>query len=235
MALSAIEILGTIPLATYFIVSSAKAGVIPWTSWADVHAHYSEIDQIPSFIWKYDPQMANSLEIFRWSLVACAFIFFAFFGLADEARQRYHDVYTSLAGRIVRPRSILHGSSRVCVVPSLCWSTWTDWGSFFKQSISSVPHVVTAGGDKLRSSPLLNDQPSISIASDLEHDLKMEHNLPSDTVASSSMESIDEPRMRGQLTLPAGIVLTVSPASVPPHFPDTTKSIMRAYSGVGVV
>jgi pheromone a factor receptor len=30
----------------------------------------------------------------------CAFVFFAFFGFAEEARQNYRRVFTSLAGRV---------------------------------------------------------------------------------------------------------------------------------------
>jgi pheromone a factor receptor len=100
MALSAADILGTIPLGTYFIVSNAKAGVKPWKSWADTHRNYSEVIQIPSIVWENDSHLAGGLGIFRWSLVACAFIFFAFFGFADEARQHYRHVYTSIASHI---------------------------------------------------------------------------------------------------------------------------------------
>ncbi|KAH9985325.1 pheromone A receptor-domain-containing protein [Russula vinacea] len=83
--LSAIDILGTIPLGTYFIVANAKAGVKPWKSWADAHRNYSEVIQIPSIVWENDPDLADGLGIFRWSLVACAFIFFGFFGLRMSA------------------------------------------------------------------------------------------------------------------------------------------------------
>jgi pheromone a factor receptor len=117
MALSATEIFGTIPLGTYLIVSSAKAGVRPWESWADMHRHYSEVIQVPSIVWKNDPSMANGVEMFRWSIVACAFTFFAFFGFADEARQHYRRVYMSLASRIGQSTTFtLHESSHVCVV-----------------------------------------------------------------------------------------------------------------------
>jgi pheromone a factor receptor len=100
MALSSIEILATIPLGTYWILYNAKRGVGPWKSWAYQHADYSRVVQVPDFIWKNNSSLVVPLESFRWSLVACAFIFFAFFGFADEARQRYRLVYTSLASRI---------------------------------------------------------------------------------------------------------------------------------------
>ncbi|KAF8468713.1 pheromone receptor [Russula ochroleuca] len=111
IALSATEILGTIPFGTYFIVTNAEMGVQPWKSWADTHSNYSEVNQVPSIVWENDPYLAGALGIFRWSLVACAFIFFAFFGFADEARQHYRRVYMSISSRIGFSTFTRHGSS----------------------------------------------------------------------------------------------------------------------------
>jgi pheromone a factor receptor len=108
MALSATELLGTIPLGTYFIVINAKAGVKPWKGWAFAHSHFSHVIQIPSVVWRKDP---GGIETYRWSLVACAFIFFGFFGFADEARQHYRRLYTSIASRIGYSTFTHHGSS----------------------------------------------------------------------------------------------------------------------------
>ena len=91
-------------------------GVTPWISWADTHSHYSEVFQIPSFIWKDDPKLAIGLEIFRWSLVVCAFVFFALFGFAEEARRDYRRVYTSLASRVGYSTFTIPGSSHACVI-----------------------------------------------------------------------------------------------------------------------
>jgi pheromone a factor receptor len=120
MAISGIEILGTIPMGTYFIVSNARAGVTPWKGWAYTHSNYSDVVQIAGFIWKNDPNLANGLEIFRWLLVACAFIFFALFGFADETRQLYRRVYKSIASRIGCSRFIPRGPSYLCVVHLIC-------------------------------------------------------------------------------------------------------------------
>jgi pheromone a factor receptor len=111
MALSATEILGTIPLGTYFIVINAKSGVTPWQGWANTHSHYSDVAQFPNSVWKSDSVTSGGVETFRWSLVACAFIFFAFFGFADEARQHYRHLYTSIASRIGFSTFTHHGSS----------------------------------------------------------------------------------------------------------------------------
>jgi pheromone a factor receptor len=120
MAISATEILGTIPLGTVYIVKTAKLGVDPWRGWAHTHEHYSAVYQIPASIWKNNPDSVFGLEMYRWSLVLCAFLFFALFGFADEARQHYRHVYTSIASRIGHSTSTLLKSSQAYVVYSLC-------------------------------------------------------------------------------------------------------------------
>jgi len=100
MALSSMDMVLTIPITTYLVVLDAKQGVDPWISWDDTHFNYSRVVQVPGFIWKNNPNMSQGLEMSRWSLVLCAFVFFAFFGFADEARQHYRLVYNSLARRI---------------------------------------------------------------------------------------------------------------------------------------
>jgi len=81
MALASVDMFGSIPLATYVIVRNARLGVIPWKSWADTHYNYSRVTQIPAFVWKNEPAIAQGFEMFRWVLVACAFVFFCIFRL----------------------------------------------------------------------------------------------------------------------------------------------------------
>ena len=120
MALASTEIIATIPLGSYILISSAKEGVGSWQSWATMHSHYSEVYQVPGAVWRNDRDTVIGLEMFRWLLVACSFVFFAFFGFADEARQHYRRVCTSLASRVGLSTFTLRGSSHGCVVYSLC-------------------------------------------------------------------------------------------------------------------
>ncbi|KAI0250435.1 GPCR fungal pheromone mating factor [Lactifluus subvellereus] len=85
MILAGVEILGTIPLASFFIAMDIKQGLEPWVSWADVHSNYSVIAQVPSIFWKHNLYPTLGLEMSHWVLVLCAFIFFAFFGFGEEA------------------------------------------------------------------------------------------------------------------------------------------------------
>ncbi|KAI0274468.1 pheromone A receptor-domain-containing protein [Russula aff. rugulosa BPL654] len=91
MVISSVELFATIPLGTFFMVSDAKAGIEPWKSWADTHSHYSNLEEFPI--------VGMSYEIYRWSLVACAFIFFALFGFAVEAANNII-AYTSYSPNI---------------------------------------------------------------------------------------------------------------------------------------
>ena len=133
MCVSATEILGTIPLGTLYIVKNAKLGVEPWRGWAYTHENYSAVYQIPSSIWRNTPDSVFALEMYRWSLVLCAFLFFALFGFADEARRHYRSMYASIASRIGYSTSALHRSSHACVVHSLCGFIATHGYSFFSQ------------------------------------------------------------------------------------------------------
>ncbi|KAI9462940.1 pheromone A receptor-domain-containing protein [Russula earlei] len=224
IALSSVEILGTIPLGTYFIVSNAKMGVTPWISWDDTHSNYSRVVQIAAFIWKSDPATVVSIELYRWLLVLCAFIFFAFFGFAVEARRHYRLAFTSLAsciGLLTTSFGTLHGSSH---------------------ATSSLPHVkskggitvsvITATGERRDSTVSFTDQlsiPSISLASDLKPDFNIEQYSLSDSMVSSSMDSF-EPMASGQSPELEATTPAVDPRSDQPHPPDTTKSILHVYS-----
>jgi pheromone a factor receptor len=123
IAISSVEVFATVPWSMYFIVSDAKSGIAPWKSWADTHSHYSAILQIPSVIWKNTPRVAMDFEVYRWSLVAGAFIFFALFGFTAEARENYHRLYKSLAGLAGYSMSTPHGAPHACVLLAylLCW------------------------------------------------------------------------------------------------------------------
>ena len=143
MAISTAEIFGTIPLGTLYIVRDAKMGVDHWRGWGYTHDNYSAVYQFPSSVWKNNSNSVFDLEMYRWSLVLCAFIFFALFGFADEARKNYRRVYTSIASRIGYSTSTLLGSSHACVVhsihgsiPTLCSHLFFSFLSVLRQSLT---------------------------------------------------------------------------------------------------
>lgn len=100
MGLAGVEILCTVPLASYSIYLNATVEpVIPYQSWAFAHAHFATIVQVPAVVWQASPLSIASTELTRWFTIFCALVFFAFFGFADEARKNYRLAYVSVAKR----------------------------------------------------------------------------------------------------------------------------------------
>ncbi|KAH8984400.1 STE3-domain-containing protein [Lactarius deliciosus] len=224
MCLALIEVLGTIPLASFVLSYNIRLGFHKWVSWADTHSNYQRIIQISSIVWKSDNVARILYEFNRWSLVMCAFIFFAFFGFADEARKHYRLVYTSIASRVGLSTSNgkLSGSSHAT-------SSFPHMSSKGGVTIS----VTQTSGDFKRDSMFsVSDRlsiPSISIASDLKPDFKTDPYSPSESTASSSVSSfqaeIYDPSSESTTTS-----LTPPPASVSPLFPETPRSTIRPTS-----
>jgi len=101
MLLASVEVLFTIPIALWNIAIDTKIHpLFPWISWASVHADFSRVDQFPSLLWRANFTNEMGLELTRWAVVFCAFVFFAFFGFADEARKNYRFAYQSIAKRV---------------------------------------------------------------------------------------------------------------------------------------
>jgi pheromone a factor receptor len=242
MCLSMIEILGTIPLSSYILAANVKAGFGPWVSWADVHSDYGEIAQVPSIVWKSDPMDHALLELYRWSLVACALIFFGFFGFADEARRHYRLVYTTLASRVGLSTSIgkLAGSSNAYVPrwfqDSLLSLQFDSTSSFRGMSTKgggvSVSVMTISRGQKRDSTISITDQlsiPSIAFPGDLKSDFKIEPYTSSENTASSSVSSLEaglyDPSSEPNTTSP-----TPPPASMSPVLPETVRPTIRPTS-----
>ncbi|KAG2131856.1 pheromone receptor [Suillus cothurnatus] len=98
MALATMELLFTTPISAYGIyINIADNPLEPWKGFADAHFNYSRVGQYPSVIWRLNRLTIVSTELTRWSLVFCAFSFFVFFGLADEARKNYRKAFWAIA------------------------------------------------------------------------------------------------------------------------------------------
>jgi Pheromone A receptor len=164
--LSTIEMCGTVPLASYLVASDVRQGVMKW-NWTDVHRNYSRIPQIPKIEWKNNPKIVSTLEMFRWSLVLCAFIFFAFFGLAVEAWQHYRCLYRWLARHVrsLVPSDTFFRSSRRYVVQRVAFECL---GSYFFRTTSS-PHLKkeSAGRMVFAAKPGRSEDPTGSLSDQL--------------------------------------------------------------------
>jgi len=182
MAIASVDMFGSIPLATYVMVKNARLGVIPWKSWADTHYNYSRVRQIPAFVWKNEPTLAQELGMFRWVLVACAFVFFAFFGFADEARRHYRLVYTSLVSHI----SSLGSFRRASHAPPHMK------GNFEGGITVSLPTTAIHEPDSTVSSTDQLSTPYTSLAGDIDSHFKIEQQgTPLGSTALSSVDSFE--------------------------------------------
>lgn len=91
--------------------------------------------------------------------------------------------------------------------------------------------VVTTSGKRRDSILSFTDQlsiPSISLPSDYKPDLKIQDFSPTDTMASTSKDSLElgsQDVSYQVVDLPA-----LPPSSVPPHHPDSIEPTIRAYS-----
>lgn len=87
MLLACADMICTVPLSVYVIYVGRGVKLQPWISWDDTHFDYGRIDQVPALIWVNT--VGPSIELGRWLCVFSAFIFFALFGFASEARRHY--------------------------------------------------------------------------------------------------------------------------------------------------
>ena len=118
MGLAGVELMLGIPWSIYaalylniFAVNGASESPIhPYKSWTYVHLHFSRVGQFPAIEWKQNHTGAVSLELSRWANVICTFLFFAFFGFAQEARKHYRIVFNSIA-RMVGYTTFVHSGT----------------------------------------------------------------------------------------------------------------------------
>ncbi|KAL4259943.1 G-protein coupled receptor 4 family protein [Pleurotus pulmonarius] len=101
MLLATIELVIGIPINAYGIyLNATSAPVQPWLGWADAHFDWYTIDTFPGVLWRSSARTIVTLELSRWLIVFCAFLFFGFFGFADEARKQYRLAYQFVAQKL---------------------------------------------------------------------------------------------------------------------------------------
>ncbi|KAG9079965.1 a-factor receptor [Ceratobasidium sp. 370] len=118
MALAVTNMLFVLPLALYFLISDMVLYPLsPWTSWQDTHAMISQVFTFPQDVLQAQPGAKTCLELNRWSIPGCAFLFFMYFGLPGEAIRQYKAVLW----RVVAPLGFKPPAPK----PRRQTSTWT--------------------------------------------------------------------------------------------------------------
>lgn len=120
MALAGVELLLGVPWSVYVGIylnisanGASESPINPWISWANVHSNFFYVGQFPAFEWKQSANDVLCLELERWAKVICAFLFFALFGFAEEARKNYRNAYSSIAKKIGYTTAGLSSSTRL--------------------------------------------------------------------------------------------------------------------------
>jgi Pheromone A receptor len=103
MLLCCSEMLITVPYSSFLLFYAFKHGLTKF-SWSTLRHNYTHVPQYSTIEWQSDPVEYAIVEVNVWSFVYCAFIFFAFFGFAADARDHYRRVYTSITRRMTRIR-----------------------------------------------------------------------------------------------------------------------------------
>lgn len=139
MCLATAELIFNLPITTYGLyLNITTRPIYPWKSWSDIHFDWYIIDTIPAVLWRTSHITVVNLELSRWSLVLCAFVFFGFFGFADEARRHYRLAFWAVAKRfgVVPPPSPL--SSKI--------STGLVSPSFLGVDLLNDPQLISPKG-----------------------------------------------------------------------------------------
>ncbi|KAF5353484.1 hypothetical protein D9756_007950 [Leucocoprinus leucothites] len=103
MALAMTDLLFIMPLATFVIWLNATSSPLqPWIGWDDTHFDYSRVGQYPAILWRRQPRVLAAMEFNRWVVPVCALVFFAFFGVAEEARKNYILAFRKLRNFVSR-------------------------------------------------------------------------------------------------------------------------------------
>jgi Pheromone A receptor len=125
MLLACSEMLITVPYPSFLLIYAFKHGLTKF-SWSTLRHNFTHVPQYSTVEWQSDTVEYAIIETDAWSLVYCSFIFFAFFGFAEEARDHYRRFYSSITRRIRFSKSsalTFPGSSHAYVFQSgfVCW------------------------------------------------------------------------------------------------------------------
>jgi len=207
--LATVDFMFTLPLGIWTMVGNARDGVSAWVSWDDTHSGYSRVFQFPTEL--LDHEAIVGLEILRWAAPFCAFLFFAFFGFAEEAKKNYR----SLGSTITKRFGFTTFTESAAISDSMVKSGTASQGGV------SLPVFITHQTESKRDSfDSYSDKFSTSITIG-EYDLKVQPHSPTEHSTSSSSSSVissdDVPRVPESILDPT--------SARKPSVPDAPKSV----------
>jgi pheromone a factor receptor len=97
MFLAGLDLCTSIPISIYIICVNVRFGLRPWISWSNTHLDFDRVTEVPALLWRNNAVTKVSIDLSRGLTIACALIFFGFFGFAAEARKNYRRAYLSIS------------------------------------------------------------------------------------------------------------------------------------------
>ncbi|KAF8307933.1 fungal pheromone STE3G-protein-coupled receptor [Clavulina sp. PMI_390] len=100
MGLSAVELLGTLSFNGFVLIANGQEKLWPYLSWNYVHSDFQQVFQIP---WSTIPSYWVTVYWVSWSLrPTAAILFWAFFGLGEEAMREHRRNWDWIRVHILR-------------------------------------------------------------------------------------------------------------------------------------
>lgn len=84
-----------LPLNIVLLVFGANQPFYPWNGLADLHINFSRVGLFPAALWRTNQHTITEILITPGASIGSAFMFFAFFGLAEEARVHYRLLFNA--------------------------------------------------------------------------------------------------------------------------------------------
>ena len=199
IVLSATQVLASLPITLFSLFCNLYyIPIHPWISWDNTHLDYSVVGQFPSAVWRADATLGVLPELDRWILVFAAFIFFAFFGFAEEALRHYRKAYTYASHSLHLPGLRKSGAGS-----SLPHTSSSSFGHGFKTGIatfSSFKNPFSAYRSRSKSETITTESKGSVLVS--------EYRLTSDT---SILEGVDNPQKVLEVSPPGDDDFKVAP------------------------
>ncbi|KAG8741431.1 a-factor receptor [Ceratobasidium sp. 414] len=101
MALAATDMACCLPFSVYFLFTDLRINRFEaWVSWEYTHRELTIVNSTPFELLQEQPDVKTAMDLNRWLIPSCAFVFFIYFGLSSEATQEYKRASWKVAGLV---------------------------------------------------------------------------------------------------------------------------------------
>ncbi|EKM52809.1 uncharacterized protein PHACADRAFT_261451 [Phanerochaete carnosa HHB-10118-sp] len=111
MVFASVDVLFLLPLTIFLLFEVVTTqDLYPWNGLADLHFDFSNVLQIPADSWRARQGTINQVLTAPGTAIGSSLVFFAFFGMAKEARVHYRKAFNALRRKCgalcARPRFV---------------------------------------------------------------------------------------------------------------------------------